>query len=111
MDASELLLEKYLEMQQKEGERISLKAFSERIGIDDKYLNHVINGRRKLSERLAITLANYFKDPRFYDAAGLPRPEPMLSYVIRHWGELSPEAKDKIGETTAQYTTESPPDG
>jgi transcriptional regulator with XRE-family HTH domain len=108
-EIKKLLLEKYLARQQELGERISLKAFADWIGIDDKYLNHIMNGRRNLSPRMAELFAEFFNDPRFYDLAGMDRPNPGLQYVSRHWEKVPEDIQRKIAEEISKYTTEPNP--
>jgi FAD/FMN-containing dehydrogenase len=43
-------------------------------------------------------LAGFFNDPHFYDVVGLPRPDPNLHYVTRHWGDAPSDIQDKIAE-------------
>ena len=106
---SDLLFEKFLEYQQAAGTRKTLKQFAEDIGLGQVYLNRLMNGRRSAGEKTIIHLAEYFKDPRFYDAAGLDRPEALLIYTRRNWGQVPEEVKKKIADQVAQYTTEKPP--
>jgi hypothetical protein len=77
--------------------------------MDHVYLNKIYNGRRKAGEKTIQHLANYFKDPRFYDAIGLDRPEILLSYTRRNWGNMPTEGKKKIAEEVSRYTTEPLP--
>lgn len=110
-EIKKLLLEKYLARQQELGERISLKAFADWVGIDDKYLNHIMNGRRDLSPRMAVLFAEFFTDPRFYDLANMKRPNPGLQYVSRNWEKLPEEVRRKIAEEIKKYTTDPIPNG
>jgi transcriptional regulator with XRE-family HTH domain len=105
----DLLLEKLLEYQQQSGERKTLKQFAEYIGMGQVYLNQIMNGRRSAGEKTIAHLANFFKDMRFYDAVELPRPDPNLNYITRHWGETPKEIQQKIAEEIARFTTEEAP--
>jgi transcriptional regulator with XRE-family HTH domain len=106
----DLLLEKYLEWQRLVGERKNLKQFAEHIGIGEKYLNLLWNAKREPSLNVIETLVLFFKDPRFYDAVGLPRPDPVLSYAERHWKEIPKEVGKRIADEIGKYTTEKPPE-
>lgn len=104
MSIHQLLFEYYLAWQKQIGDIKTWKEFSESIGIDHVYLNKIYNGKRNAGEKTIRHLSKYFNDPRFYDAVGLDRPEPLLTYVKRNWGSLPEEVKKKIGEEVAQYS-------
>jgi hypothetical protein len=85
---SELLMEHLLKWQLESGETRTQREFATHIGENEKYLSMVMNGR-KPSERQTIQFAEFFNDPRFYDAVIMDRPEPLLTYTKRNWGRLS----------------------
>jgi len=74
--ARDLLLKHYLDWQRAEGERKTFIQFAKYVGISNKQLEHVFNGRRDISETIARRLAVALNDYRFYDIAGLDRPPP-----------------------------------
>lgn len=106
----ELLFEKYKQYLDQAGERRRLKEFAAKIGMGQAYLNQLMNGKRSPGEKTVELLANYFKDLRFYDAIGKPRPDPILIYISRNWGSAPDQLKRKIAEDIRQYTTEPIPD-
>jgi transcriptional regulator with XRE-family HTH domain len=106
----DLLFEKYLEYQKQSGKKVTEKQFSEYIGMGQVYLNQIMNGRRSAGEKTIAHLANFFQDMRFYDAVGLPRPDQLLLYIIRHWGEVPEEVRKKLAEEISPYTSEKVPD-
>lgn len=110
MNIRQLLLEYYLAWQKELGEIKTWKEFSEKIDLDYVYLNKIYNGRRKAGEKTIQHLANHFKDPRYYDAAGMDRPEPVTAYIRRNLGGVPDEVKKKIAEEISQYTSELPPE-
>lgn len=65
--------------------------------MDDKYFNHVYNMSQKPSEKIIEQMYDFFGDLRFYDVAGLERPDPRLRYVMTNWGQMSDDAKEKVG--------------
>lgn len=85
------------------------KDFSEHVGMDNVYLNKIYNGKRKAGEKTIQQLANYFNDPRFYDAGNIDRPEPLLNYTRRNWGSVPDEDKKKIAAVISKHTTEPIP--
>ena len=110
MNIHQLLLEYYLAWQKQVGEVRTWKDFAELIGMDYVYLNKIYNGKRKAGEKTLHQLANYFKDPRFYDAGGIDRPEPLLNYTRRNWGSVPDETKRRIAKEVSEHTNEPIPD-
>lgn len=105
-----LLFEKYLEYQKQAEKKVTEKQFAEYIGLGPVFLNQIMNGRRSAGEKTIEHLAKFFSDLRFYDSIGLPRPDPLLHYTTRHWGEAPREVHQKIADEIAKYTTEKKPD-
>jgi hypothetical protein len=106
----QLLLEHLIAMEKEVGEERSWKQLAELIDIDYVYLNKIYNGKRKAGKKTIDQLANYFRDPRFYDVVGMDRPEPTTSYIRRNLGGVPDQVKKKIAEEVAKYTTELPPE-
>ena len=106
ISVKELLFEKFLEWQKSEGEIKTQKEFADHIGISEASLNHIMSGRRPPSRKNIEYLAVFFADLRFYDCAGISRPDPRLQYINRHWGELKNDEQDRISEEFDKYTTE-----
>jgi hypothetical protein len=104
LTVKELLTEKYLQWQQSSGALKTQAEFAAYIGENDKYLNMVMNGR-KASKRQVEQFAQFFKDPRFYDATDLPRPDPDLQNVIHGWADLPDQARMAIREIMEEYKT------
>ena len=107
---SDLLFEYYMAWQKEVGGRRTLKQYSEHIGIGEVFLNQIMNDKRNAGEKTVDHLVQFFKDPRFYDAAGIPRPDINLKYTMRNWGSLPEEEVQKIKQIVAKYTTETPPE-
>lgn len=105
--ASELLLEHYLDYQRRTGKLVSLRAFAEHLGVHVSTISLLMSGKRPLSRSMAKRLAEAANDPRFYDAAGLSRPDPGLQYITQSWDRLSESQRNAIRETVARYITES----
>lgn len=82
---------KYLEWQQSEGGRKTVKEFAKWLGVSQSSVSMWWNGERipqgetidKLAEKLG---------PEVYDALGLERPDPRLVYIQRVWEKLPHEA-------------------
>ena len=110
MTIRQLLLEYYLAWQKQVGDVKTWKDFAEKIGIDNVYLNKIYNGKRKAGEKTIQQLADHFKDPRFYDAVGMDRPEPLLTYVRRNWSSVPEETKIKIANEVSRTTIDPVPD-
>jgi transcriptional regulator with XRE-family HTH domain len=106
----DLLLEYYLAWQKEQGDIRTWKEFAQVIGVEYVYLNKIFNGKRHAGEKTIQQLADYFQDNRFYDAADLERPEPLLSYTRRNWGSMPDDVKHRIAEEVAHYTSEPLPE-
>jgi transcriptional regulator with XRE-family HTH domain len=104
-----LLLEHFLAWQKETGERQTLKEFAEYIGMSDKQLNHFFTGRREPGEKTAILFATKFSDHRFYDAVSIPRPDPNLKFIQRHWGDIPNDVQKQITKMLTAYTNEPLP--
>jgi len=105
----ELLFEKFLEWQKTQHEIKTQKEFADYIGIKEASLNHIMSGRRPPSRRNVEYLSGFFKDLRFYDSANLPRPDPKLHYITRHWGDVPIEVQKRIAGEIEKYTSERAP--
>jgi transcriptional regulator with XRE-family HTH domain len=110
MTIRKLLLEHYLAFQKNKEDTATWKEFSEHIGIDRVYLNKIYNGKRKAGEKTIEYLARFFQDPRFYDDAGIPRPDPQLQALIYGWANIPKDVQEKIGEEAKPYITNPPKD-
>ena len=104
----DLILEHRLALQNEQKRLISEKEMAEIVGINDKYFNHIFNMRRKLSPKVTKVLADFFDDPRFYDAAGIKRPDKSLDLVNRNWWRLSERTKKKIDKLVVEDTGNEP---
>jgi len=104
VDIKQLIFEKWSEIEKANSRRVTLKELSSMVGIEYSYFNHIYNMRRSPTKDQIEILAEYFHDMRFYDVAGIPRPDPILKYLITEWGNLSHAVKDKLAKE-AGYTT------
>jgi transcriptional regulator with XRE-family HTH domain len=106
---SKLLESKYLEWERKENQRKTVLEFSAHVGLGQKTISHLLNGNRPPSKKTAEHLAKFFRDPLFYDVAGMDRPGATTAYIRRNLGRVPPAIKKKIAEEVAQYSTEPLP--
>ncbi|MBE3139235.1 MAG: hypothetical protein IMZ53_01485 [Thermoplasmata archaeon] len=106
---SELLTAHVIQLQQEQGRLINQKQLAGLLVIGETSLNLAWNGKRPPSKTLVEKCAVYFNDMRFYDAARMERPEPLLAYTRRNWGSVPGESKKKIAEEVAQYSNEPLP--
>lgn len=83
-------------MEKEEGRHIPIKELAARIGIYDKYFNNIYNGNQAPSAAMIEVMADFWDDPRFYDAAGMDRPDPLLRIVIRKWGQISVDTQREL---------------
>jgi transcriptional regulator with XRE-family HTH domain len=101
-----LLFEHFMIYQNKVRRVITQKEFADLVGVDDKVYNNIYHGRQKASKTVINRLAEYFDDLRFYDAAGMDRPDPLLFSVQRNWEKIPNAVRKKISETIAPYIAE-----
>jgi Helix-turn-helix len=106
----DLLNEHFVKWQYESGLNKKQTEFAAYIGESQKYLSMVMNGR-KPSKRQVQQFAEFFKDPRFYDAAEMDRPEPLTQYILRTLPKAPEEVQKKIAKELAPYTTEPIPNG
>lgn len=105
--AKDLLLQHYLDWQKSEGRIRTLKDFAIFCGLNESYLNLVMNGKRPFTQKMAIKMAQIFDDPRFYEALDLPRPDPDLETLTHLWPTLSEEKRHAIREQAEKYLIEN----
>jgi transcriptional regulator with XRE-family HTH domain len=103
LSVSELLFEHYMIYQHKQKREIKQKEFADLIGIDDKLYNHIYRGRKKAGKNVIKQLADFFNDLRFYDAADMPRPDPLLFSLQRNWEKIPNAIKKKFSQEAAPY--------
>jgi transcriptional regulator with XRE-family HTH domain len=102
-ETAKLLLDHYLDFQKRKGELATQAEFADYLGIHKTTLSNLNKGERPLSKKMAILLAEKTSDPRFYDVAGLARPDPALSYVSKSWDNLTQEQQDEIQKNIKDY--------
>ena len=100
-----LLLDHYLEWQRNRGSAAPIKAFAEYLGISETYFNLIWNGKRTPSADIIARIATKLADPRFYDVAGISRPDPVFTYVAREWPHLSHREQEAVRELIRKYRT------
>lgn len=106
---ADLLTAHVIKLQQEQGKLIKQKELAEMLGVGETSLNLAWNKKRPPSKKLVEICSLYFKDMEFYDAVGIERPEPLLSYTRRNWGNVSDEDKKKIAALISKHTTEPIP--
>ena len=106
---SDLLTANVIKLQQEQGKLIKQKELAELLGVGETSLNLAWNKKRPPSKKLVEICALYFKDMEFYDAVGVERPEPLLSYTRRNWGSVPDAIKERIAKDISKYTEEPLP--
>lgn len=104
----EWLERQFLKWQNERGERQTIDAFAQYIGVTRVALNRWMNGVRTPSADYADQIADKL-GPEIYDLLGLPRPDPRLQAIIRQWGALPETVKNdlvKRAETNQRSTLE-----
>lgn len=98
----------FLNWQNKSGERKTLGEFAEYLGEKISTVSMWMSGDRS-PDREKIEKIFELLGPEIYDALDLPRPDPRLLYIKKHWNETSEDSKKKIAEEVAKFTTEKAP--
>jgi hypothetical protein len=101
LTARDLLTEHFLKWQYESGESKKQADFAAYIGESEKYLSMVMNGRKE-SRRQAIHFAEFFNDPRFYDAYPMDRPEPITQFIVRTLPKAPEKTKRRIAQELAE---------
>jgi len=102
MTFSKFLEQKFLEWQQAEGGRRTVKEFAEYLSVSQSTISTWWNEDRKPEGenllRLALKLGI-----EVYDALEKPRPDMDLHFIQSVWEDLTPESRQSIREKAEQY--------
>lgn len=93
---------KYLEWQRNEGGRKTVLQFARYLDVSQQTLSTWMNETRtpqgdnirKIADKLGIEV---------YDVLGLPRPNPMLFFIQKHWNELDLEDQQYITKKAKEF--------
>ncbi|MBT3313254.1 MAG: hypothetical protein HN390_01440 [Anaerolineae bacterium] len=100
----ELLTENFLKWQIAQKETKTQREFAEEcLDIHKVTFSRIYNGKQPATKSMLVRFAEKTGDPRFYDIAGVPSVDPLLSYVSRSWGDLSEAQQHKIKEDIETY--------
>jgi hypothetical protein len=106
----QLLFDHHIRLEKQAGKRISVSELAEYVGIKPKTFEHIYSGRRPPTMAQLKILATVFGDQKFYDVVGVPRDDPSLKYVQRHWGKIPPDVQKKITDMFTPYTSDTIPE-
>lgn len=110
--AASLLLEHYLEYQRKVGRLLTQKDFAEEyLKIHEVTFNHLMNGRRKFTDKMAIHCYKITGDDRFLALNRLPTPnnDEAINYVVINWDRLQDGERKAVRDQVAEYITKRKP--
>jgi len=104
MNFSRFLELKFLEWQQREGGRKTVKEFAAYIGVSQSTISTWWNedrkpegeNLRKLAEKLGIEV---------YDILGMPRPDSDLLYLQSIWQDLTPDQRHTLRLQAEKHIT------
>lgn len=106
MTFPQFLEKKFLEWQQAEGGRRTVKEFAAYLGVSQSTISTWWNDERKPEGdnlyRLALKLGI-----EVYDALGKPRPDIDLHYIQVSWDSLSPSARRHLREQAEAYASQN----
>lgn len=106
MTFSEFLEKKFLEWQQREGGRRTVKEFAAYIGVSQSTISTWWNDVKKPEGENLMKLA--FKlGLEVYDVLGKERPDIDLHYIQANWELLDPYAKRTLREQAERYAAQN----
>ena len=103
MTFSKYLEQKFLEWQQREGGRRTVKEFAAYIGVSQSTISTWWNDERKPEGDNLLKLAMKL-GVEVYDVLGKPRPDSDLLYLQTIWNELPNESRRALREQAERYT-------
>ena len=107
----QLLIENFLQWQNEIGEIKYQKDFAEEVlEIHEVSYNRYLNGKRQPSLKTLISFAEKTGDPRFYDLAGIPRPDPDLEGLKALWKYIPEDKRHALLEQGEAYAAQNKPD-
>ena len=95
MKFSQFMEMKFLDWQQKEGGRKTVKEFAKYIGVSQAAISSYWNGIR-LPEGESIRKLASQLGMEVYDVLGLPRPDEDLAYISQNWDRVSEDFRRKF---------------
>ena len=106
MTFSKFLEQKFLEWQQSEGGRRTVKEFAEYLGVSQSTISTWWNEDRKPEGENLVKLALKL-GIEVYDALGKERPDLDLHYIQANWELLDPHAKRVLREQAERYAAQN----
>jgi transcriptional regulator with XRE-family HTH domain len=95
----------FVDWQAKQKRRASVDEFASYMGCSQAAVSLWMADRRKPNSESIHRIYELY-GPEIYDVLNLPRPDPLLDYVITHWDRLRPEKQLEIREEIEKYLTE-----
>lgn len=102
MKFTQYLEMKFLEWQQQQGGRKTVKEFAAYIGVSQSAISTWWNGERQPEGESLQKIASKL-GMEVYDVLGHPRPDPDLIYIQQNWPYLTPETRHAIRQQAAAY--------
>lgn len=106
MGFSKFLEMKFIEWQQLEGGRKTVKEFAEWLGFKQSTVSTWWSDKYPPNEESANKLANRL-GPEVYDVLGMERPDPLLTRIEQVWERLPLEARHALAEEAERYSIEN----
>lgn len=103
----EELTKDFLEWQYQRGVKMDVKDFAEYLEIHRVTMSRLMTGSLKPSPSMLLRIAEKTGNPRYYDFAGAPRPDPDLEFIKRNWGRLSEDARKALRDDAEHYFAEN----
>jgi len=103
--AVNLLVQHYLEWQQKLGEVKTMKEFALHLDLAEGTLNRVLNDKQPVTKSMLVHFAKKLNDPRFYALEDLPEPDIDFDKLMKAWHHIPKEKRREMREQGEQYVT------
>jgi len=100
------LTKDYLEWQYKQGVKMDVKEYAKYLGIHRVTMSRLMTGSLKPSKGMLFRIAQKTGNPRYYDFAGAPRPDPLLSSINQNWKSVPDEVQKQISDLISPYVTD-----
>lgn len=107
-ELKQLLVENYLKWQNDLGEIKTQREFAEEVlEIHEVSYSRYFNDRRTPSKKTLIAFAERTGDPRFYDLANVPRPDPDFAALKAIWKYIPEEKRHALREQGENYAEDN----
>ena len=103
----DVLTQDFLDWQAEQGERKKVKDYAEYLDMHRVTISRLMSGSLEPTESMLFSLAQKTGNPRYYDFANAPRPDPDLEFIKRAWKRLPEDARKALRDDAEHYFAEN----